>query len=307
MRNSATARHYAQKLEGKNNYQFFSEEMNLSSRRQMSLEASIRQALDDDLFVLHYQPIIDVASGRTKALEALLRSEHPSFGGVPIGSLIAVAEQTGLIAPIGEWVLKSVIAQIKLWQRAGLNVPRISINLSAVQLSSEEAMSRVVTIVSRMNLPPTAIQFEVTETAILRDSEAAAQALEHIRELGILIALDDFGTGQSSLGYLRRFQPDILKIDRCFIGEITTSHSDETLVSAIISMAQRLDMEVVAEGVETEKQLHKLCEIGCDAIQGFYFARPMHPDRLQSWLFDQRGVNLVRDKPGIKGRVGRVA
>ena len=295
MRHATTARRHAQKKEGTNHYQFFCEEMNVNSRRQMGLEASIRQALDDDLFMLHFQPIINVKTGETEALEALLRSQHSNFGGVPIGSLIAVAEQTGLIVEIGEWVLKNTIRQIHAWHSAGINIPCLSINLSAIQLSNKRAMERIVHILQQMLLPPDCLQFEVTETAMLRDSEAAGLALDRIRDLGIAIALDDFGTGQSSLGYLRRFQPDILKIDRCFIGEITTSQSDETMVCAIVSMAQQLEMKVVAEGVETQSQMEKVCQIGCEAIQGFYFARPMPATEMTRWLLATEGHNLVAD------------
>nr|WP_321455484.1 EAL domain-containing protein [uncultured Cohaesibacter sp.] len=295
MRNAAMARQYAQKQEGNNNYQFFCEEMNRNSRQQIGLEASIRQALEEDLFLLHFQPIVDVHSGQVEAMECLLRSKHPNFGGVPIGSLIAVAEQRGLIVEIGEWVLKSAIQHAEAWIAKGIDVPLLSINLSAVQLNSDQAMERLLVILSRMRIPATKLQFEVTETAILRDSEAAAEALSEVRKLGVSIALDDFGTGQSSLGYLRRFQPDILKIDRCFIGEITTSHADETLVSAIVSMAQRLQIDVVAEGVETEKQVKKVAEIGCNAIQGFYFSRPMAPEATEKWMEMNLGVDLMAD------------
>ena len=293
IRNAAMARQYAQKQEGNNNYQFFSEEMNKNSRQQIGLEASIRKALEEDLFLLHYQPIIDIHSGQVEAMECLLRSRHPNFGGVPIGSLIAVAEQRGLIIEIGEWVLRSAIQQALAWRAKGIEVPLLSINLSAVQLNNQHAMQRLLAILHRMQLPASHLQFEVTETAILRDSDAAAAALSEIRKLGVSIALDDFGTGQSSLGYLRRFQPDVLKIDRCFIGEITTSHADETLVSAIVSMAKRLQIEVVAEGVETEKQARKVAQIGCDAIQGFYFSRPMAPANAEEWLFHHQGTDLM--------------
>nr|WP_319486612.1 EAL domain-containing protein [uncultured Cohaesibacter sp.] len=295
IRNASMARQYAQKQEGKDNYRFFSEEMNRNSRQQIGLEASIRQALDEDLFLLHYQPIVDIDSGRVEAMECLLRSRHPNFGGVPIGSLISVAEQRGLIIEIGEWVLRSAIHQAQSWLAKGIDVPLLSINLSAVQLNNRAAMERLLAILRRMAIPPSKLQFEVTETAILRDSDAAASSLADIRQLGVSIALDDFGTGQSSLGYLRRFQPDILKIDRCFIGEITTSHADETLVSAIVSMAQRLQIMVVAEGVETEKQVRKVTEIGCDAIQGFYFSRPMDPALAESWLIRHRDEDLIAD------------
>ena len=307
MRNAVTARHYAQKKDGKNHYQFFAEEMNQNSRRQMNLEASIRQALDHDLFEVYYQPIISTTNGQVDALEALLRSNHESFGGVPIGSLIAVAEQTGLITEIGEWVLKAGIRQIHTWKAQGINVPKLSINISAMQLNNKTAMERVVQILKRMQLDPSCLQFEITETAILRDSDAAADALEGIRNMGVRIALDDFGTGQSSLGYLRRFRPEVLKIDRCFIGEINTSEADETLVSAIVSMAQKLDIEVVAEGVETESQMNKVCTIGCNAIQGYFFARPMNATATSDWLIENKGDDLVMNKPSKVKKQTKVA
>jgi diguanylate cyclase (GGDEF)-like protein len=284
IRHATAAQQHARELDGTNNVQFFSETMNERSRRQMTLEAGIRDALENDEFELFYQPIIDAGSGRLNALETLLRCSNPNFSGMPIGMIISVAEQSGLIIEIGEWVARTAIKQAERWVATGLDLPRISVNLSAIQLGNREAMERIMQIIMEMDLSPKKLQFEITETAILRDVETAGMALMRLQQLGVMIALDDFGTGQSSLGYLRRFRPDTLKIDRCFIGEITTSHADETLVAAIVAMSHRMGLCVVAEGVETKSQLVKVRAMGCDEIQGFYIARPMPTDATTNWI-----------------------
>jgi EAL domain-containing protein (putative c-di-GMP-specific phosphodiesterase class I) len=293
IRHATVAQQHARELDGSNNVQFFSEAMNEQSRRQLKLEAGIRHAIENNEFSLFFQPIIEARSGRLKALETLLRCNNPDFSGMPIGLIISVAEQSGLIIEIGEWVTRTAIKQAEQWIAAGLDLPGISVNLSAVQLSDRQAMERIMQIIMEMDLPPKKLQFEITETAILRDVETAGLALMHLQQLGVMIALDDFGTGQSSLGYLRRFRPDVLKIDRCFIGEITTSHADETLVAAIVAMSQRMGLRVVAEGIETKKQLDKVRAMGCDEMQGFYFAKPMPVVAATRWIQSAGRKNLV--------------
>ncbi len=292
LRHASTALQFAQEAGEDKSYQFYAEEMNVHSRRQLTIETGIRQALDHDQFYLSYQPIIDAKTGQLRGLETLLRSDHPDFTGMPIGSLIEVAERAGLIIEIGEWVLKTAVRQAEQWIEQGRDIPRISVNLSAVQLNSQRAMERLMQVILTMDLSPRRLQFEITETAILRDVDIAGQALMNLQQLGVMIALDDFGTGQSSLGYLRRFRPDVLKIDRCFIGDITSSQADESLVSAIVLMSQRMNIRVVAEGVETRAQLEKVRDIGCDDIQGFYFAKPMPADRLDQWLQAHHGKRI---------------
>ena len=278
------AQQHARELDGVNNIQFFSEAMNENSRQQLTLEAGIRHALENAEFSLFFQPIMEVRTGRLKAFESLLRCNNPNFSGMPIGMIISIAEQSGLIIDIGEWVTRTAIRQAENWIASGLELPCISVNLSAVQLGNRHAMERITQIIKDMNLPPKKLQFEITETSILRNAQSAELALTHLQQLGVAIALDDFGTGQSSLGYLRRFRPDVLKIDRCFIGEIVTNQSDETLVSAIVAMSHKMGLRVVAEGVETKKQLDKVCDLGCDDIQGYYISAPMPVETATRWL-----------------------
>lgn len=291
--NANIAQQHANGFASNNNFQFYSAEMNEHSHRQLALESGIRQSLRDNEFALFFQPIVDATSGRLKSMETLLRCNNPIFSGMPIGMIISIAEQSGLMIEIGEWVTRTAIYQAERWIASGLELPGISVNLSTSQLGNSEAMERIMQIILMMDLPPKKLQFEVTEAAILKDVEAAGQALMHLQQLGVMIALDDFGTGQSSLSYLRRFRPDILKIDRCFIGEITTNLADETLVSAIVSMSQKMGLRVVAEGVETIAQLDKVRDMGCDEIQGFYIAKPMPVDTATDWLQSIKHVDII--------------
>ncbi|MCP4935895.1 MAG: diguanylate cyclase [bacterium] len=300
IQHATVAQQHARALDGSNNVQFFSVSMNEHSRQQLKLEAGIRHAQKNNEFSLFFQPIIDATSGRLKSLEALLRCHNPTFSGMPIGMVISIAEQSGLIIEIGEWVTRTAIRQAEQWIASGFELPSISVNLSAIQLGNRQAMERIVQIILEMELPPRKLQFEITETAILKDVETAGVALMRLQQLGVMIALDDFGTGQSSLSYLRRFRPDVLKIDRCFINELTTSHADETLVAAIVVMSQRMGIRVVAEGVETKKQLDKVRDMRCDDIQGFYLARPMPVDATTLWLRSTKRkdiIELAENKP----------
>jgi len=305
IRHANVAQQHARELEGSNNYQFFSKTMNEYSRQQLTLEAGIRHAVENSEFSLHFQPIIDVSSGRVKAMETLLRCNNPTFSHMPIAMIISVAEQCGLIIEIGEWVTRTAIKQAEQWIASGLDLPGISVNLSAIQLNNPQAMEQIMQIILEMDLPPKVLQFEITETAILTDVEAASHALMRLQQMGVMIALDDFGTGQSSLGYLRRFRPDVLKIDRCFISEITTSDADEMLVSAIAAMSQRMGIRVVAEGIETIHQLDKVRDMGCDEVQGFYIARPMRVDVATGWLqsADSRDVLEPEHNDQIAGQI----
>jgi diguanylate cyclase (GGDEF)-like protein len=284
IRHASVAERHARESDGNNAYMFYSKEMNEASRRQMMLESGIRDALEHGEFSLHYQPIIDVRTGRLTAAEALLRCRNKDLQRTPIGMLISVAEQTGLMTDVGEWVFKSAIDQLKQWHDQGLDLPKLSVNLSPVQLRDSMAIERLVQIITEIDIPPQKLQLEVTETAIVQDIDAAGHALKRIQQLGVQIALDDFGTGQSSLTYLRRFRPDVLKIDRSFIDEIDTSRADGTLVAAVTAMSHRMGLRVVAEGVETSIQMDCLRILGCDEVQGYLIARPMPATAMSNWL-----------------------
>ncbi|WP_316860907.1 EAL domain-containing protein [uncultured Cohaesibacter sp.] len=285
IKRAAIAAQHARTDEGLNNYQFFTQDMNENSRRQLTVEAGIRDAIKQNEFELYYQPIINARSGHLDGVETLLRCNSESLRSIPINIVISVAEQTGLIIGLGEWITKAALEQAISWYETGIDLPRISINLSAVQLNNRDAMERLYAILMESNLPPQKLQLEITETAILNNVTYASTALMRLQQMGISIALDDFGTGQSSLSYLRRFHPDALKIDRCFINEITASNTDETLVSAMITVAQRMGIRVIAEGVETETQMDKLRRLDCDEIQGYFISRPVPRHEIEEWLF----------------------
>ena len=295
IKHAGFAAHHARQMDGDNNYQFFAPSMNHDARQQLSIEMAIREALADDQFMLHYQPIVNIRTGHLEAVEALLRTSHPVLQGVPISSIIDAAEQTGLVISLGKWITRTAIHQLETWSSARFDMPKISVNLSAKQLNDRAAMESIYHMIMEMRVPPQSLQFEVTETAILSDIDYARTALMRLQQMGISIALDDFGTGQSSLGYLRRFHPDVLKIDRSFIGEITCSYTDETLVSAIIAVAQRMGIRVIAEGVETEEQLDKLLDLECDQIQGYFVSRAIPHDAMDTWLAENQNINITRN------------
>jgi diguanylate cyclase (GGDEF)-like protein len=284
VRHASIAERHARESDGHDTHMFFSKEMNESSRRQLMLESGIKQALENEEFELHYQPIIDARTGRLTAAEALLRCENQNFRGKPVGMLISIAEQTGLMPKIGEWVMQTAIGQSEQWLESGLDLPKISVNISAIQLRESKAIERLTQIITDMNLAPQKLQLEITETAMLQDIDVASQTLKRLQQLGVQIALDDFGTGQSSLTYLRRFRPDVLKIDRSFVDEIETNRADGTMVSVVTAMSHRMGLRVIAEGVETEIQMECLRILGCDEIQGFLIAQPMPAADMADWL-----------------------
>ena len=284
VRNANTAERHAREADGNSVYMFFSKEMNENSRRNISIEAGLRKALEAGQFALFYQPIVDAQSGKLTSAEALLRCNSPELSDYQIWELISVAEQTGLMSPIGEWVMKTATAQLVEWRRAGIELQKISVNCSAIQLRDPASVERLLQIINQMELPTQHLQVEITETAMLENINAASATLKQLQQLGVQIALDDFGTGQSSLTYLRRFRPDILKIDRSFISEIDVSGTDEMMVSALIALAHRMGMGVVAEGIETLDQMEKLRNLGCDEVQGFGIARPMPVGAMTRWL-----------------------
>ena len=231
------------------------------------------------------------------ALEVLLRCSHSELSKLPISTLISLAEQAGCILELGAWISRAAIEQAETWRDNGLQIPTLSLNLSAVQINDAEAMQGLRQTVTGCRIPPSKLQFEITETAMLNDVDQASTALLSMQRLGIHIALDDYGTGHSSLAYLRRFRPDTLKIDRCFVREIATSYADETLVAATIAMAQRMGMHVVAEGVETKMQYEKLRDLDCDAIQGYYISRPVPVAQIEPWLAPSKSASRHRQRP----------
>jgi diguanylate cyclase (GGDEF)-like protein/PAS domain S-box-containing protein len=281
---------YRAKDMGRNTFQFFQPEMNASVGARMNVERRLRRALRDSEFLLHYQPQVDLATGRIVGVEALVRWLDPEHGLVSPDAFIPVAEECGLIGPISEWVLREACRQNKAWQDAGLPPARVSVNLSARQFQQRDIASLVMSVLAETGLAPEFLELELTESAIMRNAEEAATMLAELAALGIGIAIDDFGTGYSSLSYLKRFPVHRLKIDRSFVADIGASGDDETITSAIIALAHSLELQVIAEGVETSAQLDFLRARDCDEMQGFFFSRPMPRDAIPGLL--EHGILL---------------
>lgn len=274
MKHADTAMYHAKEA-GRSQYQFFTETTNRRTREHLALENSLHQALANREFLLYYQPQADVATGRLLGAEALIRWRHPERGLVAPDQFIPLAEETGLILPIGEWVLDEVCRQLQQWRDEGLPLLTIAVNLSARQFRQERLVERILAILSNADVSPRAIELEITETTIMERAESAAAVLRNLHDHGFRIAIDDFGTGYSSLGYLKRFPVDNLKIDRSFIMDIPHDSNDAAIASAVIQMAKSLGLKVVAEGVETAQQRDFLRQQGCSMFQGYWLSRPL--------------------------------
>jgi diguanylate cyclase (GGDEF)-like protein len=275
---------YLAKARGKNNFQFFTPRLAERSAAEMTLEGELRQAIQGHELRLHYQPKFDVRSGALVGMEALVRWQHPQRGLLAPGAFIAMAEESGLIVPMGRWVLEAACRQLRDWRNAALAPPRCSVNVSARQFSHPALVDEVRHAMAAAAVPASALEIEVTESVLMADPERAQQSLKRLHGLGVHIAIDDFGTGYSSLSYLKRFPAQTLKIDRSFVDGLPLDRDDAAITRAVISLAHSLDMRVVAEGVETESQLQFLAEAGCDEAQGFLLGRPLVPERLAELL-----------------------
>jgi len=280
MKNADTAMYHA-KEKGRNNYQFFSPEMNVRAVERHSLETALRSALERNEFALHYQPQVDLRSGKVVGAEALLRWHHPERGLLAPATFIAVAEESGLIEPIGQWVLRSACQRAKAWQEAGYPPLKIAVNISARQLNRPREFSRGLSrILSTTGLDPRYLELEMTESLLLHNADENIAMLRKLGHDGVRIAVDDFGTGYSSLAYLRQLPIDTLKIDRSFVRDLESDPEDAAIIHAIVAMAHSLGLLVTAEGVETRTQLEALARIGCDEYQGYLFSKPLPPVEL---------------------------
>ena len=284
VRNARTAARFCQRTMASEGYSFYSQEMNERSRQQLLIESGLRRATEVNDFSVVYQPILNAQTLEITSVEALLRCNNSALRDVSVHDWIIIAEQTGLIVEIGERALKTAIIQFQNWQRSGLVIPKLSVNLSPVQLRDPSAVDRLIQIVDGLGFPAKMLQLEITETTMIDDSLSIRDRLERLQVLGVQIALDDFGTGHSSLCHLRQFQPDVLKIDRSFVDNIRTNQNDATMVSAIIAMCHQMGIVVVAEGIETEEQLERLRLLQCDDVQGYLFAEPFPAPAFATWL-----------------------
>ena len=275
---------YHAKDKGRNNYQFFTEDMNVRAVERQFLEGSLRRALERQEFVLHYQPKINLQTGAITGVEALIRWRHPERGLIPPAQFVPIAEDCGLIVPIGRWVLREACRQAQAWIDAGLPPMPVAVNISALEFQSKDFLDGVRAILKETRLNPRYLELELTESVLMQDAESTAPALIALKAIGVRLAIDDFGTGYSSLSYLRQFPIDTLKIDQSFVREITAGSLDDTIVSAMISMGRTLKQRVVAEGVETAEQFAFLRRQHCDEGQGYHFSRPVSAEEFVTLL-----------------------
>ena len=283
LKNAETAMRHT-KNEGKNSYQFYSGSMNSFVLELLTLESDLHKALKRDELVLYYQPKVDAATRMVKGMEALIRWKHPDKGLIPPMQFIPLAETSGLIIPIGEFVIRTVCGQIKTWQEAGCKQTNIALNVSSRQFDQQNLIEIFKDALQDTMISPQYLVLEITESTIMRNPEKAIRTLTELKAMGIRIAIDDFGTGYSSLSYLKRLLPDFLKIDQSFVKNLASDPSDQAIVSATIAMAHGLNLKAVAEGVETEEQLSFLQEHGCDEIQGYLFSRPLPAEEIPGIL-----------------------
>jgi diguanylate cyclase (GGDEF)-like protein/PAS domain S-box-containing protein len=272
IQNADTAMYHA-KEKGRQSYQFFTPAMNVRAVERQSIEESLRRALERNEFALHYQPTINLRTGSITGAEALIRWTHPTRGALSPAQFIPIAEDTGLIRPIGSWVLREACSQARAWVDAGLPLATIAVNVSAIQLRDEHFLEELFCTLHDTGLDARSLELELTESSLMKHAESAASILQAVRERGVQVAVDDFGTGYSSLSYLRKFPIDALKIDQSFVCQITAAGDDSSIVTAMISMARSLHLRVIAEGVETLEQLTYLQGQNCDEAQGYYFSR----------------------------------
>ncbi|HET8871088.1 MAG TPA: EAL domain-containing protein [Aquabacterium sp.] len=278
---------YRAKEEGRNTYRFFDDRMNQESIERLTLLQELRRALEQRQFTLHYQPQIDLHSRRLIGIEALIRWNHPERGLVPPGVFIPVAEESGLIVPIGDWVIQEAARQAVLWGTEGVPAVPVAVNLSALQFRRGNLEEVVGQALQASGLSPSLLELELTESVLISDSEYVEARLRGLKTMGVALSIDDFGTGYSSLSYLHRFSVDKLKIDQSFVRDLNRNPDDVGIVRAIIQMASSLGLKTIAEGVETETTAQLLTDLGCDEGQGYFFARPMPADALTQWWRDQ--------------------
>jgi len=304
---NAVAALYRAKKRGGNNYQFYAADMNAMALKRLALETSMRRAIENEEFVTYYQPVVNLVTGEVVGSEALVRWQHPELGLLLPARFIALAEDTGLILDIGDWVMRTACARTRAWQDQGFGRLRIAVNISARHFQQQDFLNRLVEILVETRLDPMCLELELTETSIMENTEAAARLLAQARRLGVKVAIDDFGTGYSSLSYLKHLPIDTVKLDRSFVMGATTDPDDAALVMAIVTLAHNLRLKVIAEGVETKEQVAFLRLLRCDEAQGFRFGKPMPPEVFESSISidPQRKIHVLsnsvrRDKDSLR-------
>jgi EAL domain-containing protein (putative c-di-GMP-specific phosphodiesterase class I) len=279
---------YQAKAQGRNTYQFFAPFMNAHVRERLELENTLRQALEREEFELYYQPIIDLNSGAIICAEALIRWRHPEHGLVSPDKFIPIAEETGFIVRIGDWVLEQACRALSDWRAQGIQPPRLSVNISPRQFRQPGLAERIRLILERQGVDAHQIDLEVTESALMDQPDLAARILQELKSMGLGIVIDDFGTGYSSLAYLKTFPIDKLKIDRSFVRDLHTDNSDREITLAVIALSHNLGLKVVAEGVENPEQLEFLKHHHCDSVQGFFYSEPKPAGVFRDYFVDYR-------------------
>ena len=285
------------KVQGGNNFHFYTAGGTTRALKQLVLESNIRSGLERAEFVVQYQPQVDIHSFQLVGMEALVRWQHPNFGVLYPGEFISLAEESGLIIALGDFVMRTSCAQNKTWQDRGLTPMRVSVNFSARQFQQPSFIADVSHILKETNLDPRWLELELTESSIMKDPEEAIEKLHELKLMGIRVAIDDFGTGYSSLNYLKRFPIDTLKIDRTFVSDVCKDPHDTAIVRAIINLGHALDLTVIAEGVETKEQLQYLSALECDVVQGFLFSKALSAKAFEELLIEQRRVTAANVSP----------
>jgi EAL domain-containing protein (putative c-di-GMP-specific phosphodiesterase class I) len=275
---------YLAKEDGKNNFRFFTKETRTQSIERLTLETALRRGLERNQFALYYQPKVDMATGQITGVEALLRWTHPELGVLPPMQFIPLAEETGLIVPIGRWVLREACAQNMAWQRRGLRPVSMAVNLSPRQFADRQLLQDIDEALAASGMSPVLLQLEVTESMVMRNVSRAIKVLDAIQSRGIRLAIDDFGTGYSSMSLMKQFPIDTIKIDRSFVRDLPNDSEDRAIAQAIISMGKALGMTVIAEGVETVEQEAFLRNHACDEMQGYLFSKPVQPEQMADLL-----------------------
>lgn len=275
---------YQAKSHGKNNYQFYAKAFETSVLKRLTLENDLRKALENKEFMLYYQPKINVKTRKIIGIEALLRWKHPERGIVLPLDFISVAEETGFIVPIGEWVLHTACSQNKEWQKTGFEPMSIAVNISFRQFEQENLLPTIISTLHKVDMSPQTLELEITESTLMKNPEKTISTLKELKDMGVKISIDDFGTGYSSLEYLKRIPLNSLKIAYPFVRNILISPEDKAIIKTIIAIAHSMELKVIAEGVETEQQLTFLRKLGCDEVQGYLFSRPLPADECAKLL-----------------------